>query len=656
MRSNSSKDVQAFRVLLESLAVYPGAPVRGVVEMLVVAPLNYSLVDVTIKGENSTQPVNSFGGFADGGRRSRVYYKQRVIVAGRPGKKSLEALASKYSAGVESFSDDAGRGDFHPMSLLMDVGLAGVQTTGLLPGTYTFPFAVKLPDVLPPTYEYHSRRCLSRMRYSVTSTLQCGECVLSTATVRFAIKMPPLNEGKWLNGYIKTIPKFGGSVVLVHDIDSKTEEERWISEGCGPVTENLLMEHNLTQLEPSAVEDEPESRSMANNLSHCLPYKALVNPLATDFPRVFVNSWLGSFDENCNNEITREKTGEKGVSPNRDSQLSKSPAKEVNHVGGEGAVINATPCACNVTCRRPQSDEEPTESTERGSSHCKESANGGESSSPRSRRATPAEAKWEHHMRLPIMGFFHKGVVSIILAFDRIVFVGGETAYFHGIVNNKKGISNIVGFTFSLITQHDMYLGVENHSSTVVHSQGSFNDVVKSGKSFRVPRLGLHIPNCVPSTLVTPCYSCRTFINTKLYFLYGPVTRTASVKTEVMIVNSFSSEENTVLSKGRRANYFTDPDQSKARQDDMLSSYMLGGEMRVVNRNSGDAGRSHKPAPLRNRRITASREVAAPRPHLDFLNAVYYPNELNDYCSVELNPLGTYRNEHGSGEEDLFSD
>ncbi|KAH9598168.1 Arrestin-like [Trypanosoma melophagium] len=204
-----SKHIDSFRVLLRHLHRYPGDKLKGVVEITVNHPLKYSLLETRIIGEESTRFGTSLSWRFDSETRRNVYYKQRVIIAGIPPTQDEKGTSDKNSS--DNWSD-ADRSTVDTMES------ANIVTVGLMPGTYTFPFTVVLPDILPPSYSDNRGTGYSRLTYSLKTKLYAGTRVLGKDRTFFTVRMLPVNPLQWIAVHRKINPHVrSSSTVLLED-------------------------------------------------------------------------------------------------------------------------------------------------------------------------------------------------------------------------------------------------------------------------------------------------------------------------------------------------------------------------------------------------------------------------------------------------------
>ncbi|KEG08991.1 hypothetical protein DQ04_06041050 [Trypanosoma grayi] len=186
----SSKHVSSFRVLLKTLQRYPGDMLRGVVEITVNAPLKYTLLEAHLRGEEVTRFGTAFTKRIDTESRYTTYYRQRVILAGLLPPSDEQRGSEKSSSGHWS---DAGVS----VTDSAEIG-PNIVTMGLMPGTYTFPFSVRLPETLPPSYSDHHGSGYSKLLYSIKAKLYSGSRSLVKDRVYFVVCMLPVNPRQWV--------------------------------------------------------------------------------------------------------------------------------------------------------------------------------------------------------------------------------------------------------------------------------------------------------------------------------------------------------------------------------------------------------------------------------------------------------------------------
>ncbi|EAN79999.1 uncharacterized protein TEOVI_000437700 [Trypanosoma equiperdum] len=644
----AAKHVTAHRILLERLSLQPGEVLRGIVEVWVDAPLGYSVLEVVLLGQEFTRLKSSFGKILGKDAAKATYYRQRVVVAGCPGENSQVSVVSEGGGNPEGANSDEWS-DFNRSPSVSDVELAGIQSSGLMPGTYTFPFKVRLPSALPPTHEYHIRGSASRLKYTVTSTLLSRGRLLSTTDAPFSVKALPLDESRWMNAYLKTVPMFDGNVLLVSDAASGTEEDRWASLSGLQGTNCICMNHNMPLYAPNECSGSSDSVTDAGGLLTTTPFgaphPASMDPLRSQLVKPSVNNWLdGASGVNTNEDATEDQKSGHGT---EDALQPRASANESEQ--GMSVFQQADSCSGNKrgTHRGGDDSKGGGQAAAPGASDAQNNVDAAACLNQLVQRVRQ-DARWEHRLEVPIEGLFGRGSVTITLSFGRVVFTGGTTVRFHGLVDNERGLSNVLMINFSLVTHYQMNSLIETRHTRNVISECSLRQVVKRGEAARIPLCTLEVPQNTSPTAVTSNCSCRTFLDVEVFSMHGPGTRSGSARTELLVVDSLARDEKSSDRKGRWSNYFQcyDPLRGQSRID-IVSSYVLSGKINVIKKDACNGNGELLQPPEKPSRYCKTWKHTF-RPQLDFVNATYYPDESSGHNSRGINPLQSLYYTEGS--------
>jgi hypothetical protein len=225
--SDKAKVEPEICVLLRNLARYPGDKLQGVVIVDFASPIDILTLEVRLYGEERT----TLGGLLITGKnpeaRKTIYYEQFITLRGvdhdaLEKRRSLlgrcrtvvsqDAMMRKSSPNAVSLSNHnnsvagapspEGPSTENSISDLTPSIINATVSTGnsvhLVPGTYSFPFKVTLPDALPQTRELHrAREGVSVLRYRAVATMILTGGKVYTAETPFRINALPVQVQRW---------------------------------------------------------------------------------------------------------------------------------------------------------------------------------------------------------------------------------------------------------------------------------------------------------------------------------------------------------------------------------------------------------------------------------------------------------------------------
>ncbi|ORC91362.1 uncharacterized protein TM35_000063670 [Trypanosoma theileri] len=603
-----SGHLESFRVLLKHLHYYPGDTLRGIIEIIVNDPIKYSLLEAVITSEEKTRFGTTIGWRFDSETRVTKYYKRRVIVAGNP--PPGEALIYSERNSSENWSDADGS--------TVDTGEGGssMVTVGLMPGTYTFPFSVVLPDILPPSYEDHRGSGFSKLTYCLKTKLYSGSRVRGKDRTYFTLRMLPVNPLQWIAVHRKVDPRVRSSSIELlaceesmslregkeesENNDDENNDENQVSSG----SKSYLIDHQFSLYNEAEINDTAENEE--DNINED-------DASQTPFP----NSYGVAAHESENKE-KKKKEKEKKKDDKKERKREKEERKKrekmekkknknskgmeqwedsanltAEHNGG-GNNGNNVKVDNNEDDEFTNGDIHSNQSEGRIDEMSNENASqeNGENIPPdgedfqtreerlfreqqeEERRQREQELQgqqddnmdeliyvdpaysdgemWAYKLDVPIVSIFKRGIVSVSLAIHSIICVRGQPVTFRAVIDNSRGLSSITKVVFLLVNRVRMSSKAESCEYRTVLREKVMRDHACREHRFGIPESQLVLPNNTPLTLITKGYACRTFLEVKISCVYGFRTQTGTARAEIAVVDGFD-----IQGKSRRVKKWT---------------------------------------------------------------------------------------------------
>ncbi|KAG5488843.1 hypothetical protein JIQ42_00460 [Leishmania sp. Namibia] len=196
-------------VLLRHPSRYPGDLLQGVVILDIPSPCDILALEVRIRGDERSV----LGGllFKDKNLEARktIYYQQFITLRGVD-HDLLEKKLTLRSRHNSAEAQELGRGPHRAPSLPLSAGNAGPKLSAsvtqsaseavvhLIPGTYSYPFSLVLPDNLPASRELsrgNDGSCV--LRYRATASLIMTSCKVHTSETRLRVNPLPVQVQRW---------------------------------------------------------------------------------------------------------------------------------------------------------------------------------------------------------------------------------------------------------------------------------------------------------------------------------------------------------------------------------------------------------------------------------------------------------------------------
>ncbi|EAN93375.1 hypothetical protein C3747_109g110 [Trypanosoma cruzi] len=523
---NSTKHTSSFFVFLERMQHYPGDTLRGVVEIAVEAPLYFTTLQACVLGEETTRFGTSLTKRIDTETRYTTFYRQNVILAGDPPNPETR------SASEEDFSDvwsDNG-GNFMEGS-----GAKTVVTKGLMPGTYSFPFSVRLPDVLPPSYVDHRNTGSSKLSYEVRAKLFAGSRVLAKHRVYFSLKMPPLNPKRWIKAHMDR-----GFFFITPSKSAVATDDGTEASESNTGSKTVLIDHQVS------LESAMEPGRQGGEGSSCS------------------NNFLGSTFQDATAKAFLKNTMNNWPSPVSAHENSRSEGTD----GNSGIII-------------PGGNEHIA--GKRTCEHVLERTEGNPGAHPSPSAFLKENSSWEHHLEVPVYGVFKRGVVDVFLIVHQIIGTRGSQIRFRAIVDNTRGGSCVTKVKFQIVSHITMRSHAEEQDYRSVLTEKVLHENISREENHGIAEMELVLPGNTPLTLFTPGYSCRTFLEVKLSYSQGLLTQSGSAGVEIAIVDRFTDSDSSRLLK-HWTNRFLGRELGKnvCTSPDIICPFVKNGAMKVI--------------------------------------------------------------------------
>lgn len=536
---------------LESKRYYPADTVRGVVDLVLQAPLQYTLLVAQVIGEEKT----SLGFSLIKGMRNRdaktLFYRQNIIVAG-----------------------DASRASEQPAS-------PSVVAKGLSPGRYTFPFAFQLPEVLPPAYVDTRTGGISKLSYVIKAKLFKEKQPLATDLARFGVRMLPVNLEQWTNAHWKKGQVRRTRVCSMSGTEGASkagESEYHIAEHM-PADNLIIINHEI----PLNDAEVPDTTRLFQKTADASFYSEIINMGEGDsvggagcyLPAA--NS-LAQFRDGVNDD-DNDDNGSYGST--EQSILNISSLSEINTesrvgskeyfgegqrtVHGDTAPVSASVSPSVSASAEPLNDD--------------------------SRPKPPSAGRllWEQHFETPISSILKKGTISVILRHHSLIYVLGDSLVFSAQIDNTHGLSSITEIAFLIVSYVTMKASGSRQVFRSVHLKHVAHNVAFNESIISLPETSLKLPSTVPQTFFTDSYMCRTFFEMRVSCVHALQTQTASIRTEIAIVERFDTRDISQCAKNW-TNVFSGRGLKKGAvsSPDIICSYAKNGEMTLELGNKED--------------------------------------------------------------------
>lgn len=214
-------------VLLRNLSRYPGDTLQGVVIVEFPSPTDILTLEVRLSGEERTTLGTLLVTQKNPEARKTLYYEQFITLRGvdhealeqRRGllgrrrtvvnqevalrKSSAATMLSNQNSnsnGGASSQDGPSTEDsvYNLTPSVINAAAGSVGTVHLVPGTYSFPFTVTLPDTLPQSRELRrAHEGCSILRYRAAATLILAGGKIYTAESPFRMNPMPVQVQRW---------------------------------------------------------------------------------------------------------------------------------------------------------------------------------------------------------------------------------------------------------------------------------------------------------------------------------------------------------------------------------------------------------------------------------------------------------------------------
>ncbi|EKF29073.1 hypothetical protein MOQ_007159 [Trypanosoma cruzi marinkellei] len=524
---HSTKPTSSFFVFLEKIQHYPGDTLRGVVEIAVEAPLSFTTLWARVLGEEKTRFGASLASRIDVETRCTTFYRQNVILAGDPPNPETQLTSEEDFS--DRWSDNGG-------NFVEGSGAKTVVSKGLMPGTYSFPFSVQLPDVLPPSYVDHRNTGTSKLSYEVRAKLFAGTRVLAKHRVYFSLKLPPVNPERWIKAHVdkgfflntsskSTVTTDNGSETSENDMGSKM----------------VFIDHEVSlegAAEPGREGGDGSSSSSKNALE-----STFEDATAKNFLKNAINNWTSPVSAHENGQ---------GKGSDDTSGIIIPGVNE--HNAGQ------------------RTDEQALERTE---------GHAGTYASPSI--FLKETSSWEHHLEVPVNGVFKNGVVDVFLIVHQIIGIRGSQIRFRAVVDNTRGTSCIKKVKFRFVSRITMRSHAEEQDYKSVLTEKVLQQNISREENCGISEMEMALPGNTPLTLFTPGYSCRTFLEVKLSYAQGFLTQSGTAGVEIAIVDRLTDADSSRFSK-HWTNRFLDRELGKnvCTSPDIICPFVKNGNIKVI--------------------------------------------------------------------------
>ncbi|RNF08627.1 hypothetical protein TraAM80_02653 [Trypanosoma rangeli] len=535
----STKYVSSFFALLEKLHYSPGDTLRGVVEIVVEKPVSYTTLEACIIGEEITQLGVALMRRIDMQARHTTFYRQNIILAGDPPNPGTRSVShEEYGKCVSSTMNSPAE----------DSSSTHAVTKGLTPGTYTFPFSVQLPDVLPPSYVDKRNSGLSKLSYHVRVKLLNGKRLLVKHKACFSLKMLPVNPKQWIDAHMNSsscstvLPQ---SSVVSDGMNGATAQQN-LSESNAAIR-TVFIDHciSLSNVAKPTVECDNVKLGIESGISLCsaqtLEDKAKHDSVR-GYRRVPVHNWTIVKSADHSNERKKGEDTEKNwASAAKEESKGKPKAGQAPAESGRGAAADDLPAAFF--------------------------------------KDTPALVC---QIEVPMYCILKKGFANVCLTVFQVIGTYGTPIRFCGVIDNTKGVSPVKKITFRLVNRTIMRSLVEEHYYGTLLVEKVIHETVPRGQSYGISETQLVIPTDSPLTLLTPGYSSRIFLEVKLSYGSNLVNQSGVAGVEIAVVDHFVDSENSQLC-GQWTNYYGQGLKKKAcSSPDIFCSFTKTGAMKVI--------------------------------------------------------------------------
>ncbi|KAG8346841.1 Arrestin (or S antigen) N terminal domain [Trypanosoma vivax] len=599
------KHIEAFRVLLEYLTLHPGEILRGVVEVVLTAPVGFSTLQATVYGAEESRVFYSIAKRFEKDTLRTVYCDKRVLLAGYP--IGMEVI---HVTNASVASDDSSGGDWSDTEAVTTITAAetcGLRTSGLMPGTYTFPFEAQLPPVLPPSYSDRHGSAASKISYSVQVKMYLGHRVLAVAEAPFMVRMVPVDEALWIKAHSEA-----DSVIRRGCIVRKCAVS---GEGNVPSTMDSVPQRGLRKL---VVDHSLLIHHFAKKVDASASSAGACGAGATEESEKCLTE-----RRSCNWMVGSEQSGSA-------MDDGKDDANSVKRKGREGSVKEGTGVACQYKGNPGTVREAPSPSPKK---------EGMSSSSG----TLPVTTQWEQYLSLPNKWPLSKGTTNVCLTLHNLIYSPGTSARFSAVIDNTKGASAIKSIKFSIV----VYIEINSCSEVSEYKRTLRECVVKEhigrGDIRGIPAMELQLPGDTPFTLVTGGYTRLIFLKIKVRGERGLKSLSGSARTELVIVDSLVSSKDSVQCCDWTNYYLGIVRPSDSTPECIVAPYVVNGAVKIVY----DGQESSCTKPL-GRISTRARKNSLPgtiaRPQLDFENVIYYPLRVSEAAGPQNPLISTSRN------------
>ncbi|RNF27093.1 uncharacterized protein Tco025E_00647 [Trypanosoma conorhini] len=537
----STGNASLLLVFLERLNYLPGETLRAVAEVVVEKPFSYTSLEACITGEEVTRFGAELIKRIDTEARRTTFYRQNIILAGDPPNPETRlASDGEYS---ECSRSNTG-------SLTEASCSTTIMTRGLMPGTYNFPFSVRLPYSLPPSYLDIRNSGVSQLSYLVRVKLLAGRRLLAKHKTYFGLKVLPVNPRQWIHAH-RTLSSYSNvppqTSAAIDDASATGGKQN--GSNSYAATKAFFIDHSLSLNNVIDSNAECNNGNLGDGIVNSSTGEQKLENEAEDISaevpqRLFVDTWtvVGS-DKYSDAGENAECAGVNGPSRAKKNSKGKSEGGHRASVEREGEADANEPFAAIFNETPPL----------------------------------------EYHLEVPMHSIFKRGFVDVFLQVRQVIGKRGTPIKFRGIIENTKGLASVTKMSFRLVSQTIIKSRAEEQIHNAILVEKVIHEAIPRGNSYGISETQLVIPQSSPLTLLTPGYSSRVFLEIGLSYVQNLISHSGSGRVEIAVVDSFvDSEASPPL--GQWTNYYLDKglDKSACSSPDIICPFIKTGAMKVV--------------------------------------------------------------------------
>lgn len=545
-RRNTDAVDQQLQVYLHDSARYPGDLLRGMVQVHFPAPAKLKYIDIEIRGEESAE-LGTIPGLLNAERRHTVYYLQYISILGKGSEALLRRRRRRLVVGecgmyrtltdhaetvAELTSPVSGSLSSDVESLTKPVLIDG-DVISMQSGTYTFPFSVTLPDVLPPSFAIsrrHGNSC--KLKYTIHVQMRCEKTAKPSmkASVGFTVLPLPVQLQHWLHLHWASgaFRKAGFIANEQNDDINSRNEVSCDKDEADTVSQREAINHELSFREAQPTSE--DAHVVANQEN---PLLSLSSPPPLQAPR------------SC--RMSSETPPEEVLIDVGNGTLNTNNTARVPVVTAEmhdDQSSSATHTEHEEDAQQGERQETAADSTDAQSP----AAPAGESPMAEAYIHAPTEEEieallpedaFEYTFSMPLRsGPLSKRDVLVRVILRNIVLVSGRSrVQLRAVVDNTVGGTMISKVKFSLITRQVICSRVEKLSFSDTLAEVTVQERIPKGKVASVSPVELVVPSHTPLTLMTAGFQNRTFMNVRIYSA-NTFKTSRSAECELLIVNA----------------------------------------------------------------------------------------------------------------------